>query len=80
MGWQMSRLLLVIDSLEVGPHTPNMDYIALEGAMGLLKTVPDGFAPGSDIANLSVLGYDPISLLYWQRGFGSCQYGNFSWR
>ncbi|HWQ65922.1 MAG TPA: cofactor-independent phosphoglycerate mutase [Methanospirillum sp.] len=40
-------------------HTPNMDKIAREGAMGLLKTVPDGFQPGSDIANLSVLGYDP---------------------
>ena len=37
-------------------NTPNMDYIASEGAMGLLKTVPDGFTPGSDIANLSVLG------------------------
>lgn len=48
-------------------HTPNMDYIALEGAMGLLKTVPDGFAPGSDIANLSVLGYDP-TVCYTGRG------------
>jgi 2,3-bisphosphoglycerate-independent phosphoglycerate mutase len=44
-----------------------MDYIALEGAMGLLKTVPDGFAPGSDIANLSVLGYDP-TVCYTGRG------------
>lgn len=48
-------------------HTPNMDYIAREGAMGLLKTVPDGFAPGSDIANLSVLGYDP-TVCYTGRG------------
>ena len=48
-------------------HTPNMDYIALEGAMGLLQTVPDGFAPGSDIANLSVLGYDP-TVCYTGRG------------
>lgn len=48
-------------------HTPHMDYIAREGAMGLLKTVPDGFAPGSDIANLSVLGYDPASC-YTGRG------------
>jgi len=39
--------------------TPNMDRIAREGACGMLRTIPDGFEPGSDIANLSVLGYDP---------------------
>ena len=39
--------------------TPNMDRIAQEGACGMLHTIPDGFEPGSDIANLSVLGYDP---------------------
>lgn len=38
---------------------PNMDRIAREGRSGVLKTVPDGFEPGSDIANLSILGYDP---------------------
>ena len=48
-------------------HTPNMDHIAREGAMGLLKTVPDGFTAGSDIANLSVLGYDPAEC-YTGRG------------
>jgi 2,3-bisphosphoglycerate-independent phosphoglycerate mutase len=40
-------------------QTPNMDRVAREGRTGMLKTVPDGFEPGSDIANLSVLGYDP---------------------
>ncbi|RQD79733.1 MAG: cofactor-independent phosphoglycerate mutase [Methanocalculus sp. MSAO_Arc1] len=39
--------------------TPNMDYIARHGRMGMLQTIPSGFEPGSDIANLSVLGYDP---------------------
>ncbi|QSZ67957.1 cofactor-independent phosphoglycerate mutase [Methanofollis aquaemaris] len=39
--------------------TPNMDLVAREGRCGLLKTVPDGFEPGSDVANLSVLSYDP---------------------
>jgi len=39
--------------------TPNMDIIANEGKCGMLRTVPDGYEPGSDIANLSVLGYDP---------------------
>jgi 2,3-bisphosphoglycerate-independent phosphoglycerate mutase len=38
---------------------PNMDSIAARGRSGLLKTVPDGFSPGSDTAILSLLGYDP---------------------
>lgn len=38
---------------------PNMDRIAREGRCGMLRTVPDGFEPGSDVANLSILGYDP---------------------
>lgn len=37
---------------------PNMDYMAKNGEMGLVKTVPDGMKPGSDVANLSVMGYD----------------------
>jgi 2,3-bisphosphoglycerate-independent phosphoglycerate mutase len=40
-------------------RTPNMDTIARNGRSGMLRTVPPGFEPGSDIANLSVLGYDP---------------------
>jgi 2,3-bisphosphoglycerate-independent phosphoglycerate mutase len=39
-------------------ETPYMDLLARMGRNGLLNTVPDGFAPGSEIANLSVLGYD----------------------
>jgi 2,3-bisphosphoglycerate-independent phosphoglycerate mutase len=39
--------------------TPNMDRLAQGGEIGLVKTIPDGFMPGSDVANLSVLGYDP---------------------
>lgn len=38
---------------------PTMDYLASKGEMGMVKTVPDGIAPGSDVANLSVMGYDP---------------------
>ena len=38
---------------------PNMDMMALKGTAGLVKTVPDNLSPGSDVANLSVLGYDP---------------------
>jgi 2,3-bisphosphoglycerate-independent phosphoglycerate mutase len=40
-------------------HKPNMDSIAAKGRNGLLRTVPDGFAPGSDTAILAVLGYNP---------------------
>lgn len=39
--------------------TPNMDLLAAGGEMGLVQTVPPGFPPGSDVANLSVFGYAP---------------------
>jgi len=39
--------------------TPNMDRIAREGASGLLRTIPDNYEAGSDIANMSILGYAP---------------------
>ena len=39
--------------------TPMMDLLAGMGEMGLVKTVPDSMKPGSDVANLAVLGYDP---------------------
>lgn len=41
--------------------TPNMDFMAQHGQVGLANTVPDGLPPGSDVANLSVFGYDPRS-------------------
>lgn len=40
-------------------RTPAMDSLAQRGEMGMVKNVPPGMAPGSDTANLSVLGYDP---------------------
>lgn len=40
-------------------HTPNMDRLSKISEIGMVHTVPDGMAPGSDTANLSVLGYDP---------------------
>lgn len=39
--------------------TPNIDALALQSEVGLVHTIPDGMSPGSDTANLSVLGYDP---------------------
>ncbi|MDI6785226.1 MAG: cofactor-independent phosphoglycerate mutase [bacterium] len=40
-------------------HTPNFDKMAQEGVVGLAKTIPNDLPAGSDVANLSVLGYDP---------------------
>jgi 2,3-bisphosphoglycerate-independent phosphoglycerate mutase len=40
-------------------HKPNMDKIAAKGRNGLLRTVPYGLSPGSDVAILSVLGFSP---------------------
>jgi 2,3-bisphosphoglycerate-independent phosphoglycerate mutase len=40
-------------------NTPNMDLFASEGRLFQVKTVGDGLKPGSDVANLSVMGYDP---------------------
>ncbi len=41
-------------------HTPYMDSVASQGIMGWAQTVPSRCEPGSDVANLSILGYDPL--------------------
>ncbi|MBQ2970075.1 MAG: cofactor-independent phosphoglycerate mutase [Bacteroidaceae bacterium] len=48
-------------------HTPNMDRLARLGRTGMLRTVADGFHPGSEVANMSVLGYD-LHEVYEGRG------------
>lgn len=48
-------------------HTPYMDLLAKMGRNGRLKTVADGFHPGSEVANLSILGYD-LPKVYEGRG------------
>lgn len=40
-------------------NTPTMDKLAAVSEIGLVHTIPDGMSPGSDTANLSVIGYDP---------------------
>jgi len=40
--------------------TPAMDDLACKGVMGMVRTVPETMKPGSDVANLAVLGYDPL--------------------
>ncbi len=47
--------------------TPNLDFIAVEGMCGVVKTIPEGMAAGSDIATLSIIGYDPAKY-YTGRG------------
>ena len=47
--------------------TPHFDWLAKHGRNGLLKTVPDGFHPGSEVANSSSLGYDQ-HIVYEGRG------------
>ncbi len=70
----MKSIVLLGDGMSDLPHnelegktvlqyakTPNMDYIARHGECGLAYTVPKGYHPGSDVANLSVFGYDPAT-------------------
>ncbi len=41
-------------------NTPNMDRLSKLSEIGMVHTIPDGMKPGSDTANLSVMGYDPV--------------------
>lgn len=76
----MKRILILGDGMADEPidmlggrtplqyaRTPFMDELARRGATGRLQTVPDGFAPGSEVANLAVLGYD-LTEVYEGRG------------
>lgn len=42
-------------------NIPTMDYLAQHGETGLVQTIPEGMPPGSDVANLSIMGYDPTA-------------------
>jgi 2,3-bisphosphoglycerate-independent phosphoglycerate mutase len=42
-------------------HTPGMDGLARSGVVGRCRTIPEAMPPGSDVANMSLLGYDPES-------------------
>ncbi|MEI8216878.1 MAG: cofactor-independent phosphoglycerate mutase [Eubacteriales bacterium] len=68
----MKYLIVLLDGAadekisSLGDKTPleaasieNMDYMAQYGEIGTVSTIPNGMSPGSDTANLSVLGYDP---------------------
>ena len=47
--------------------TPAFDFLASQGRCGVLQTVPEGFAPGSEVANTAILGYD-LNKVYEGRG------------
>jgi 2,3-bisphosphoglycerate-independent phosphoglycerate mutase len=40
-------------------RTPNMDWLAVHGVFGIAHVIPPGFPPGSDVGNMSIMGYDP---------------------
>ena len=45
-------------------RTPMLDQLARQSEIGLAATIPAGMKPGSDTANLAVLGYDPAKKLH----------------
>ena len=68
----MKYIIIVPDGMadhpieELGGRTPleaanttNMDFLASHGMTGLVQTIPNGMSPGSDIGNMSIMGYDP---------------------
>lgn len=68
----MKYIILLGDGMADRPHaelggrtclqaarTPNLDQLASLGRTGMVHTIPEGFPPGSDVANLTVMGYDP---------------------
>lgn len=68
----MKYIIIVTDGMadrplkELGGKTPlmvafkpNMDRLASDGIVGIVRTIPEGLYPGSDVANLSIMGYDP---------------------
>jgi len=76
----MKRLIILCDGMADYPvralggktplmaaRTPNMDRLAREGASGLFNTIPADLPAGSEVANLSVMGYDPRTS-FCQRG------------
>jgi len=68
----MKYIIIIADGMEDRPikelgnktpleaaNTTNMDHMAKNGRIGIVQTIPEGMAPGSDVGNISVLGYDP---------------------
>lgn len=71
-GWQMKYVIVLGDGMADEPleqldgktpleyaKTPVLDSLSKKAELGMVHTIPDGMKPGSDTANLSVIGYDP---------------------
>ncbi|QUH24663.1 cofactor-independent phosphoglycerate mutase [Serpentinicella alkaliphila] len=56
-------------------NIPTIDFLAKYGTVGMVKTVPTGMAPGSDTANLSVMGYDPFKFYSGRSPFEAASMG-----
>lgn len=56
-------------------NTPTFDFMASHGTMGLVKTVPDNMPPGSDTANLAVMGYNPLKYYTGRSPFEAASIG-----
>jgi 2,3-bisphosphoglycerate-independent phosphoglycerate mutase len=56
-------------------NTPWMDKMASAGKIGLARTVPDGMEPGSDVANLSLMGYSPAEVYTGRAPFEAASMG-----
>jgi len=61
--------------LEVA-DTPNMDWIALHGKGGLAQTIPSEMPPGSDVANMEILGYDTTHIFTGRAVFEALSMGH----
>jgi 2,3-bisphosphoglycerate-independent phosphoglycerate mutase len=56
-------------------QTPNMDFLARTSTIGKARTIPEGFPPGSDVANLAVMGYNPEIYYTGRSPPGGSEYG-----
>jgi len=56
-------------------NTPTFDLLAREGELGLVRTIPESLPPGSDTANLSVFGYDPMQYYTGRSPFEAASLG-----
>jgi 2,3-bisphosphoglycerate-independent phosphoglycerate mutase len=86
--YKKKYLILVPDGMADAPHpdlengtslaaakTPWMDRMASAGNIGLVRTVPKGIDPGSDVANLSILGYSPAEVYTGRAPFEAASMG-----
>jgi len=57
--------------------TPNMDWIAAHGRGGLARTIPDAMPPGSDVANMEIMGYDTTERFTGRAVFEALSMGHY---